>query len=222
MICRRYRPEDRAGVISVLRQSIPEWDGDWAEPYWEWKFERNPHGEALIWVGDDDGRIAGCYIWNPVRIRLGTATLLGAQSVDAATHSDYRGQGLFTDLARTAKEDVAESDLALVYAFPVEAAFRGQVRIGFEPRATVSPLHRLLLTPTRRRTLGNFVLARATSVDSEFDAFSPQHREGELKVDRDAAYLRWRYDQHPARDVRDPRLPAEWRALRILRARRRP
>ena len=124
MICRRYRPEDRAGVISVLRQSIPEWDGDWAEPYWEWKFERNPHGEALIWVGDDDGRIAGCYIWNPVRIRLGTATLLGAQSVDAATHSDYRGQGLFTDLARTAKGDVAESDLALVYAFPVEAALR--------------------------------------------------------------------------------------------------
>ncbi len=89
MICRRYRPDDRAAVISVLRHSIAEWHGDWADPYWEWKFERNPHGEALIWVGEDDGRIAGCYIWNPVRIRLGTSTMLGAQSVDAATHSDY-------------------------------------------------------------------------------------------------------------------------------------
>jgi GNAT superfamily N-acetyltransferase len=199
MICRRYRPDDRAAVISVLRHSIPEWHGDWADPYWEWKFERNPHGEALIWVGEDDGRIAGCYIWNPVRIRLGTSTMLGAQSVDAATHSDYRGKGLFTDLARTAREDVAESELALVYAFPVEAAFRGQVRIGFEPRSTVTPVHRPLLLPLSRRKPGEFVLDTATSFDSEFDSFSAAKSDDELRVDRDAAYLRWRYDEHPTR-----------------------
>ncbi len=199
MICRRYRPDDRAAVISVLRHSIAEWHGDWADPYWEWKFERNPHGEALIWVGEDDGRIAGCYIWNPVRIRLGTSTMLGAQSVDAATHSDYRGKGLFTDLARTAREDVAESELALVYAFPVEAAFRGQVRIGFEPRSTVTPVHRPLLLPLSRRKPGEFVLDTARSFDSEFDSFSAAKSDDELHVDRDAAYLRWRYDEHPTR-----------------------
>jgi GNAT superfamily N-acetyltransferase len=184
-------------VISVLRESIPEWQGDWGESYWEWKFERNPHGDALIWVGDDDGRIAGCYIWNPVRIRVGAKAIRGAQSVDAATHTDYRGQGLFTDLARTAAEDVAESDLALVYAFPVEAAFRGQVRIGFETRWTVTPMHRPLLTPPMRRRVDDFALGRSARFDSEFDAFTRQERDGELRVDRDPDYLRWRYDQHP-------------------------
>jgi ribosomal protein S18 acetylase RimI-like enzyme len=199
MLSRRYRPEDRAAVISVLSESIPEWDGDWAERYWEWKFERNPHGEALVWVGDDNGRIAGCYIWNRVRIRLGGTTMLGAQSVDAATHRDYRGRGLFTDLARIAKEEVAESDLALVYAFPVEAAFRGQVRIGFEPRLTVSPIHRPLLAGPLRRRLDDFVLEDSRGFGSEFDVFSQQERDGQLRVDRDAAYLRWRYDEHPTR-----------------------
>jgi GNAT superfamily N-acetyltransferase len=200
MICRRYRPDDRAAVITVLRDSIPEWHGDWAEPYWEWKFERNPHGKALIWVGDDDGRIAGCYIWNPVRVRLPTTSMLGAQSVDAATHRDYRGQGLFTDLERTAREDVAESDLALVYAFPVEAAFRGQIRIGFEPRSTVTPVHRPLLLPMKETKPGEFVFGTAASFDSEFDGFSSRTSGDELRVDRDPAYLRWRYDQHPTRD----------------------
>ena len=190
----------RFAGATVQKTGQPRFPGDWAESYWEWKFETNPHGDALIWVGEDDGRIAGCYIWNPVRIRLGAKAIRGAQSVDAATHKDYRGRGLFTDLARTAAEDVAESDLALVYAFPVEAASRGQVRIGFEARWTVTPLAPSATDGPIRRRADDFALDRSASFDSEFDAFTPQERDGELSVDRDPDYLRWRYDQHPTRE----------------------
>jgi GNAT superfamily N-acetyltransferase len=200
MLCRRFRPEDKAAVISVLQESIDDWQGDRAEAYWEWKFERNPRGPARIWVGDDGGRIAGCYIWNPVRVRWGEATLLGAQSVDAAVHPDYRGRGLFTDLARTAMEDDDTGELALVYAFPVEAAFRGQVRVGFEPRLTVSSVHRPLLSgAVRRRRFDDLTVDTATSFDSRFDAFSNSGRDSELTVARDAEYLQWRYCEHPTR-----------------------
>jgi GNAT superfamily N-acetyltransferase len=200
MICRRFRPEDKVAVISLLRESIDDWHGEWAEVYWEWKFERNPHGPGRIWVGDDKGRIAGCYIWNPVRVQLGDTTLLGAQSVDAAVHSDYRGHGLFTDLARTAIEDDATAELALVYAFPVEAAFRGQLRVGFKPRLVVSAVHRPLLSGVmRRRRFDGLALSETTSFDSRFDAFSRSGRNSELAVQRDAAYLRWRYFDHPTR-----------------------
>lgn len=200
MICRRFRPEDKGAVISVLRESIDDWHGESVEAYWAWKFERNPHGPGRIWVGEDDGRIAGCYIWNPVRLRWGETTLLGAQSVDAAVHPDYRGHGLFTDLVRTAMEDDATGELALVYAFPVEAAFRGQVRVGFKPRLTVSAVHRPLLTGlVRRRRFDGLTLDESTSFDSRFDAFSNSGSDSELTVQRDADYLQWRYGEHPAR-----------------------
>ena len=200
MICRRFRPDDRASVISVLRESIDDWQGDWAETYWEWKFERNPHGPGRVWVGEDDGRIAGCYIWNPVQIRWGETTFLGAQSVDAAVHPDYRGQGVFTDLARAAMEDDATRELALVYAFPVEAAFRGQVRVGFEPRLTVSAVHRpLLIGAGRRRRFQDLAISTAMSFDSRFDVFPECARDTELTVARDAAYLQWRFFEHPTR-----------------------
>ena len=200
MICRRFRPEDKPAVISVLRESIDDWQGDWADAYWEWKFERNPRGPGRIWVGDDGGRIAGCYIWNPVRIRWGDTTFLGAQSVDAAVHPDYRGRGLFTDLARTAMEDDATGELALVYAFPVEAAVRGQVRVGFKPRLTVSSLHRPLLSGVmRRQRFHGLDVDTATSFHSRFDPFSQSGRDSELTVARDAEYLQWRYCEHPTR-----------------------
>ena len=70
--------------------------------------------------------------------------------------------------------------------------------VGFG-RARPFPLHRVLVMPTRRRRLGNFVLARATSVDSEFDAFLAAPPRGRAQGGSGAAYLRWRYDQHPTR-----------------------
>ena len=199
MICRRFRPEDKAAVISVLRESIDDWQGDWAEAYWEWKFERNPRGPGRIWVGDDDGRIAGCYIWNPVQVRWGGTTVLGAQSVDAAVHPDYRRRGLFTDLARTAMEDGASRELSFVYAFPVEAAFRGQVRVGFESRLTVSSVHRPLLVGQGGRagsTVSPSGRPRASTPDS---TPSPRAGDSELTVARDAGYLQWRFCEHPTR-----------------------
>jgi predicted N-acetyltransferase YhbS len=201
MIYRRYEREDRAAVVSLLREIVDDWNGDWADRYWEWKFEQNPHGAGRVWVSDDKGRIAGCYIWNPVRIRLGEATFLGAQSVDAAVHPDYRRQGLFTELARTAMEDETTAELALVYAFPVEAAYRGQVRIGFTPRVSVIAVARpLLSTPMRRRGVDGLVVNELTEFDSRFDAFSNSRNDWELSVQRNAEYLQWRYRDHPTQE----------------------
>jgi GNAT superfamily N-acetyltransferase len=201
MIYRRFQPDDRGAAVSLLREIVDDWNGDWAERYWEWKFEQNPHGAGRIWVADDEGRIAGCYIWNPVRIRLGEATFLGAQSVDAAVHPDYRRQGLFTKLARTAVDDQTTEELALVYAFPVEAAYRGQVRIGFTPKVPVAAMARpLLTTPMRRRGVDGLVVNELTEFDSRFDAFSNSRKGWELSVQRDAEYLQWRYHDHPTRE----------------------
>ena len=198
MNIRRYLPADRAAVIAALRASFDGWHGDLSEKYWEWKFERNPHGQPHIWVGDDEGTVAGCYVWNPVRLRIGDTRVLGAQSVDAAVHPDYQGRGLFTDLARAATEDAG--DLELVYAFPTEAAFRGQLRVGFGSASqilnTYRPLHPGFL---RRPRSGALEIRETSAFDERFDALAASRASGGIEVDRDAAYLRWRYAAHPVR-----------------------
>lgn len=198
MIIRPYRPEDRAAVIDVLRASFGGWQGGRSDQYFDWKFVRNPHGHARIWVGDDDGRVAGCYIWNPVRLRVGVATIAGAQSVDAAVHPDYQGRGLFTDLAKEATQNA--DGFHLVYAFPTEAAYRGQLRVGFESLFPVPKVHRPLPpAPWRRARSGGLVVRDVQEFDQRFDVFRDRGQGRNIAIERDAEYLRWRYSENPVR-----------------------
>jgi ribosomal protein S18 acetylase RimI-like enzyme len=197
MIFRPFRSEDKAAVIDLLVASYGGWHGDQNDAFWKWKFERNPHGNARIHVADDEGRIAGCYILNPVRVQVGDESLLGAQSVDAAVSTDYRGRGVFTDLAQTALKDAAEEGIGIVYAFPTQGAFGGQVRVGFKPQLVVPKAYRPLVGPTMRRRSTGFMLDEVSDFDDRFDVFSRRGRDRELSVQRDPAYLQWRYFEHP-------------------------
>jgi ribosomal protein S18 acetylase RimI-like enzyme len=197
MIYRRARPEDKKDVIAVLAASYGGWHGSDNEAFWSWKFERNPHGNARIYVGDDRGRIAGCYILNPVRLRAGAAISRGAQAVDAAVSSDYRGQGVFTELARMALEESADDGIGPIFAFPSAGAFGGQIRVGFEPRMVVPKAYRPAVWPSRRPRSASLTLGKVLAFDARFDAFPNRGTASEIKVQRDSEYLQWRYFDHP-------------------------
>src|ERR1700693_261417 len=172
MICRRFRPEDKDGVFSVLAASYRGWHQEANEAFWTWKFEQNPHGEGRVYVCDDEGRIAGCYILTPVMLRVGDATIRSAQAVDAAVSPDYRGRGVFTDLADVALKEAAEDGIGLLFAFPSEGAFGGQVRVGFKPQMVIPKAYRPLLWPSRRPRSNGMTLGEAHEFDARFDVFS--------------------------------------------------
>jgi GNAT superfamily N-acetyltransferase len=181
----------------VLRASFAGWQGERSEAYWDWKFERNPHGRGHVWLAEDEGRVAACYIWNPVLMRAGSATLSATQSVDAAVHPDFQGQSLFTRLARMAVEQTGELGLDLVYAFPTVAAWRGQTRVGFVTQYAVPVIQRPLLPVLRKPRAAGLELAPVTAFDDEFVPLSRDGRDGLLTVQRDPSYLQWRYLEHP-------------------------
>jgi len=189
-------------VLAILRESFEGWHGDRGEAYWAWKFERNPHGAARIWVAEEEGQIAGCYVLTPTRVHLRGQTIMGAQSVDAAVHPDFRGRGVFTALARTAMEDATGEGLALTFAFPTEAAFHGQLKVGFRQEPEIAKAYRPLtpVLPGRQRHRG-LVIRELERFDSRFDVFCRGGAPGEsaLSLWRDHEYLQWRHGEHPTR-----------------------
>lgn len=196
MIWRRSRPEDKAAVISLLGASLGGWHGDHNAAFWRWKFERNPHGQAHIYVGDDGGRVAGCYVLNPILLRAGETTIRGAQAGDAAVSPEYRGRGVFTSLAQTALKDAVREGIGLIFTFPNQGSFGGQVRVGFKPHLVLPKTYCLLLSPARRRRFAGLTLGDVRTFDARFDVFS-RGRDQEVSVQRDPDYLQWRYCQHP-------------------------
>jgi ribosomal protein S18 acetylase RimI-like enzyme len=191
-------------ILETLAASFAGWHGDRSEAFWNWKFERNPHGTAYVWVAEEGNRIAGCYVWNAVAMRAGATRLHGAQSVDAAVHPDFRGSGLFTRLAAAAVADAPALGLDLVYAFPTPAAWRGQLKVGFTEQFRLPRTYRMLglsrdvlAVPLSWRRRQQFEVRREEEFGPEFDAFTEPADSSLIAVQRDHRYLRWRYVEHP-------------------------
>lgn len=141
LIERRFEDKDQSSLLDLLESSYDGWH---STEYWAWKYKQNPHGHPLIWVAEDKGRIVGCYILNPVKIRLGRISILGAQSVDAAVDTAYRGRGIFKKLARNAITKASKEGIVVTFAFPTEIAYKGQVRIGYQPMFILPKMYKIL------------------------------------------------------------------------------
>ncbi len=141
MIERRFEDKDQSSLLDLLRSSYDGWH---STEYWAWKYKQNPHGFPLIWVAEDKRKIVGCYILNPVKIRLGRFSVLGAQSVDAAVDTAYRGAGIFKKLARNTITQASKDGIVITFAFPTEIAYKGQVRIGYRPMFILPKMYKIL------------------------------------------------------------------------------
>ncbi len=218
--------EDLESLLNLLKTCYDGWHNS---PYWVWKYQNNPDGSPIIWVAEDKGRIVGCYILNPVSLRIGQVKVKAAQSVDAAVHPNYRGAGLFKKLASNAINQASRDGIAIIYAFPTEIAFKGQLRIGYSPvfaipkmftvfRArslvekteTENPLLQsarvaaILLPnfPLKKTNVDlnkNLELRKVERFDSRFEAFWKKacNENVNIMVEKNAAYLTWRYFEHP-------------------------
>lgn len=96
--------------------------------YDRWRYLQTPDGIAPAAVAVDGDRLAGFYTVWPVRLRIGSEVVLGAQSMDTMTHPDYRGQGVFVKLALACFEIAARRGFEVLYGFPNPLSYPGFVR----------------------------------------------------------------------------------------------
>lgn len=175
MIERMFEENDLQSLLDLLGSSFDGWHDF---QYWTWKYEKNPHGSPVIWVAEDKGSIVGCYILNPVNIRIGRVLVRGAQSVDAAVDKAYRGAGIFKRLAVNAIAQATKEGVALIYAFPTEIAHKGQVHIGYRPMFVVPKMFRVFnpRSLVEEKSSKGFFLQKSLSV------MQPFRRIGEAKI----------------------------------------
>ena len=119
---RQYEEGDEI-KIKELKEAV--YQKDWENIfYWNWKYKENSAGfyKDIIWVAEDktEDKIVGHYTIIPVYIKIGKKTILGSQSVDTATHPDYRRQGIFEVLAKKCYQSAWENGISVTYGFASE------------------------------------------------------------------------------------------------------
>ncbi len=120
-------PDDDEAIVGLLKEVYANYTID----HWRWQYLDNPPKKTCIFVAEDDTQIVGHLAMLPIYMNLRGEKILGAQSVDAAIDPMYRRQGIFASLSEECYAKAASQGIQLLYAFPNEAAYLGQMKLGW-------------------------------------------------------------------------------------------
>jgi len=127
---RRFEQNDVQAVVALLKLTFQGWH---SVDFWKWKYLMNPAGfDRNIWIAKDADRVVGYYAIIPTAMKVGNREVLGAQSVDTATHPSYRGRGIFVDLATHVLQEASKTEISMVYGFPGAQSYGGFIKLGFK------------------------------------------------------------------------------------------
>ncbi len=207
-VTRPFRDGDEESILDLFARSFPH--APRTRAHFDWKFRRDPFGnERISLTFDDDARLVGHYAAYVVPFRDGNRDLLANHIGDTMTDPAVRhvGRGPTSILGRTALhfyETFCEGKVAFNYGFNVANIQRFSTRflradvvepLTYRVRAPLPPISRFARWPR------GYQLEQVTSAGAELDDFfarvAPAYG---FLVRRDAAWLRWRYLEHP--DVR--------------------
>jgi GNAT superfamily N-acetyltransferase len=199
-------------ALSLLQDelALPRFDGS----FWTWRYKAATAGEGLSLVAVGGGEVIGTAGAFPLAMACGAGTVVGWFVVDCAVRPSSRRQGVFSALAGT-QLDLLRHRGTFTFAMANEMS-RGVFthRLGYRHVADVpylwaltgrggSWLSRVMgkawPRAACRRALAGFDVTRAQSSDEAAVAAEAceRGRRPRLVVARSAAFLEWRYWQHP-------------------------
>jgi len=103
-----YNQGDETNIIKLLIDSFERWPNH--EPnckpieHWRWKYLENPTGLNNIVYMTDNSTIVGCDHTFFKTVKMGENTIIAGISGDTATHKNYRGRGIYKELAAAKKQ----------------------------------------------------------------------------------------------------------------------
>jgi GNAT superfamily N-acetyltransferase len=201
-----YEPGQRDAVRGLMKDV---W-GECAPPEdFDWWYERNPTGPRLLSVVLDDGRVAGASGMSFFELRLGGVERKVAFALDAATHPDYRGRGLWSVLELHNEAESTRAGAAAVLGFTNPVA--GPILVGKLGWLDLAQLRIWARPLSLRASESGFREAPGELLERFDDEAEEVYRRASARwgihLVRTADYLNWRFADSP-------------RPYRILAARR--
>jgi GNAT superfamily N-acetyltransferase len=115
-----------------MRASLGEGAIPRTRAFWEWKHCENPFGASPYWVAEAEGRIVGFRAFMHWRWRVGGRELSAVRAVDTATHPDWQGRGIFSQLTLCLLDQVRREGVQFVFNTPNEKSRPGYLKMGWQ------------------------------------------------------------------------------------------
>lgn len=190
--------EDTEDVLSLMQACFG--DREFLNKAWyKWFYFGCPTGFTRNYIAIDEAarKVVGAYGWLPIRIKVNAQVVNGSLAINAMTHPDYQGKGLFTQMGRycLSCEEAFRSRISL--GVPNHQAYPGHVKVGWKVYSDLSFIakYSFLGKPCKSKEV--------PVVDARVDQLI-QHVAGRANfmVLKDHRFLNWRYQQRPDQKYR--------------------
>jgi len=217
-------PDNRNHREKILKARELFW-GSKDEAYVDWLYYQNPFGRLYCSLAMDEELIVGQYIVIPVDFFINGCRIRGGLSLNTFTHPDYRGKGIFTELAENVYSLLEADGSAFTVGLPNDNSRPGFLKnLKFEERYQVywmirlfSPHSEFPLWAKRkiaRLPFGPFNKSMFIVRNLEFNtckhlenAWLEEIWEKEIAkkttgIVQNPEYISWRYESHPRFEYR--------------------
>jgi len=128
---------DRKGVEALLKIIFP--GEDLSDPrFLTWFYDRNPRGPAREFVTKCGGAVTGHVAGVPMRLKIGRESMTGGLTVNAVTHPDFRGKGIYILLVENLCGACLAAGFQIMYGFANLSSLRGgETHLRFVPMANI-------------------------------------------------------------------------------------
>lgn len=124
-----YTRSDLGSIGSLLQDHYDRSRAEQSHPaFLRWQYELNPAGPPFAWLAKDEqkgGEVVGHYGVIPLVFKVAASRSLGSLSLLSITHSGYRRQGVFSELAERTYDDCRAAGIAFTYGFPNPNSYHG-------------------------------------------------------------------------------------------------
>lgn len=124
----RIEPEQQPLLLEEIRNILTEVGAHnveiYNQEYWDWQYKNLPSGKSYVYAAWDDQKIIGYYHVPVYRCSIEGMEKLIGNIQDVAVNPNYRGVGLFRQLAEFANADLDNSEVDLIYTFPNDKSIR--------------------------------------------------------------------------------------------------
>jgi GNAT superfamily N-acetyltransferase len=192
------------GLLSATLGGGPA--GERSSAFFRWKHRDNPFGRSLMLVAEADGRIVGLRAFMRWEFVAGDRRFRAVRAVDAVTHPDHQGKGIFTRLTLEALEALRDQ-ADFVFNTPNEKSLAGNLKMGWDVVGNV-PIRIRVRRPIRFATRAGWWHAASGVDDAPVvraapaaellderidDLLADGERPRGIATPRCGKYLRWRY-----------------------------
>lgn len=131
MHIRTATPEDKSGIIDLLKKSLGESTIPKSEALWAWKHEQNPFGVSHVLLAEENNTLIGLRAFMQWEWQWNGKTFRAIRAVDTATHPEHQGKGIFKKLTLQQAEACKKQGIHFVFNTPNKQSQPGYIKMGW-------------------------------------------------------------------------------------------